>query len=146
MTESNEEFVSSRFLLWEKPLAHPYFDLVTRDTSPGQVFDLGVDLSSYDGSVYIKPEHIIEMARTLGMLTKDDAQKLRAENAELRRQINKLPRVQEELKVGLDDLVAKFFASLNSLDSSSDDSKRTESQDNREPEKANRASESPFSF
>ena len=145
MMES-EDFKSSRFLLWDRPLAYPKFDIINRDTNPGPVFDLNIDLEGYDGSVYIKPEHIVEMARTLGMLTKESADKLRAENAELRRQINKLPRVQEELKVGLDDLVAKFFVSLNTIDSEPDDNSNPEPQDNREAKEADGASGPSFSF
>lgn len=139
-------FVSSRFLLWDRPLAYPKFDLINRDTSPGPVFDLAVELDSYDGSVYIKPEHIIEMARTLGMLTKEEADKIRAENTELRRQINKLPVAQEELKRGLDDLTASFFASLNTLDSEPVDSSDNESQDDRESEESDKPPVEPFSF
>jgi hypothetical protein len=141
-----EQFVSSRFLLWDRPLAYPKFDLIDRDTDPGEVFDLSVELDNYDGSVYLKTRHIIEMARSLGMMTKDEADKLRADNAELRRQINKLPVVQEELKSGLDDLVAKFFARLNSVDSVPDGAQSFEPQDNREPEESESASEQPFSF
>lgn len=144
MTESN--FASSRYLLWDKPPAHPFFDIITRDTNPGKVFDLNIDLDSYDGSVYIKVQDIVEMGRTVGMLTKEEADKLRAENAELRRQINKLPVAQEELKRGLDDLTASFFASLNTLDSVSDDSSDTESQDDRESEESEQPPVKPFSF
>lgn len=142
MTESN--FVSSRYLLWDKPMAHPFFDIIHRDTSPGQVFDLNIDLDSYDGSVYIKVQDIVEMARSVGMMTKEEADKLREENKELRRQINKLPVVQEELKSGLDDLVAKFFARLNSIDSESDDNSDTEPQDDRKSEETERKTVGPF--
>lgn len=141
-----EPFKSSRFLVWPKPLAHPKFDLITRDTNPGPVFDLGVELDSYDGSVYIKVEHIVEMGRSVGMLTVDEAEKLRAENYELRRQINKLPKAQEELKDGLDDLTAKFFASLNTLDSGSDSSDTDSAQNDRELSAAKSNSVKPFDF
>lgn len=127
-------------------MAFPYFDVIHRDTSPGKVFDLGVELDNYDGSIYIRDRDIVEMGRTLGMLTKEEADKLREQNAELRRQINKLPVVQEELKSGLDDLVAKFFASLNSVDSSTDDSEHTEPQDDRKPAEAEPTSVRPFDF
>lgn len=143
---ADEHFKSSRFLVWPKPLAHPKFDLITRDTNPGPVFDLAVELDSYDGSVYIKVEHIVEMARSVGMLTVDEAAKLRAENKELRRQINKLPKAQEELKDGLDDLTAKFFASLNTLDNGSDSSDTDSAQDDRELSAAKSNSVKPFDF
>lgn len=142
----SEHFESSRFLLWEKPMSYPKFDLVSRDTNPGPVFDLSVELESYDGSVYIKAEHIIEMARTLGMYTVAEAEKLQKENAELRRQINKLPKVQEELKNGLDDLTARFFASLNTVDSESDDSDSDTAQDVGESEETESAPERSFNL
>lgn len=142
----SDDFKSSRFLLWDRPLAYPKFDIITRDTDPGPVFDLGVELDSYDGSLYIKPEHIVEMARTLGMMTKHDADKLREENKELRRQINKLPVVQEELKDGLDNLVAKFFASLNSVDPEPDSNSSDATPDDRESAEAESTSVKPFDF
>lgn len=142
----NESFKSSRFLLWDKPMSYPKFDLVTRDTNPGPVFDLSVELESYDGSVYVKAEHIIEMARSLGMYTVQEAEQLQKENAELRRQINKLPKVQEELKNGLDDLTARFFASLNTIDSEPDDSDSDTAQDVGESEEAESASERSFNL
>lgn len=146
MTESNQPFASSRYLLWDKPLAYPFYDIIHRDTNPGKVFDLAIDLDSYDGSVYIKTQDIVEMARTLGMLTKEDAEKLREENKELRRQINKLPVAQEDLKRGLDDLTAKFFVSLNTLDSESNAGSVDESQNDRESAEPEQSSVKPFSF
>lgn len=143
---NNDKFVSSRFLLWEKPIAYPFFDVITRDTNPGKVFDLNIDLDSYDGSVYLKPEHVVEMARTLGMMTVEEANKLREENAELRRQVNKLPVAQEELKNGLDDLTARFFASLNTVDNSIDNGSDGPAQDDRKSEDSESDSEQSFSF
>lgn len=143
---SNQPFASSRYLLWDKPLAAPFFDIIHRDTSPGPVFDLAIELDSYDGSVYIQTRDIVEMGRTLGMLTKEEADSLRKENAELRRQINKLPLAQEELKSGLDDLTARFFANLSTLDSKPDGNSVPEPQDNREPSEPEQSSLKPFSF
>jgi len=139
-----QPFVSGRYLLWDKPPAYPFFDIIHSDTNPGRVFDLSIDLEGYNGSIYIKVQDIVEMARTIGMLTVPEVERLRAENAELRRQINKLPAVQEELKSGLDDLVAQFFASLNSIDSVLDNSQRAESQDNRKPAEAESPPVGPF--
>lgn len=143
---SNSPFTSARFLLWEKPLAYPFYDIITRDTAPGKVFDLNIELSSYDGSVYLKPEHVVEMARTLGMMTAEEANKLREENKDLRRQINKLPVAQEELKNGLDDLTARFFASLNTVDNGGNDNSVDATQDDRKPEDTESDSEQSFSF
>lgn len=143
---SNDDFKSSRFLLWDRPLAYPKFDIINRDTDPGPVFDLGVELESYDGSLYIKPEHIVEMGRTLGMLTKTDADKLRAENEELRRQINVLPQAQKELRDGLDNLTDKFFDRLNDKYSEPDLFSVDAAQDAGESKKAESDPIKPFDF
>lgn len=111
-----EPFVSSRFLIREKPTAYPYYDLIHQD-SQGPVFDLNVEMNAYDGSVYLRTDHVIEMGRTLGMATKEEVAALRETIAELRRQINTLPFAQEELKSGIDDLVARFYATINTLHS-----------------------------
>ena len=142
----SDDFKSSRFLIWDRPLAYPKFDIITRDTDPGPVFDLGVELDSYDGSIYIKPEHIVEMGRTLGMMTKADADKLRAENEELKRQINSLPAAQEELKDGLDNLVSVFFNRIRNGDSVFDSNSGDSAQDNRESKEAESAPVKPFDF
>ena len=114
-----EPFVSSRFLIRDKPLAYPFYDLIHQD-SQGPVFDMNVQMDGYDGSVYIRTDHIIEMARTLGMATVEEVQQMRDTILELRRQINKLPLAQEELKSGIDDLVGQFYATINTVDSDDD--------------------------
>lgn len=111
-----EPFVSSRFLIRDKPVAYPYYDLCLQD-SQGPVFDLNVDMDSYNGSVYLRTDHVIEMGRTLGMATKEEVAALRETIDELRRQINTLPFAQEELKSGIDDLVARFYSTINTLHS-----------------------------
>lgn len=103
---------------WDKPLAYPFFDLVLRDTGAVPVFDMGVDLHDYNGSVYIREDHIIEMARSIGMATVEDVAEMRAYIAKLEAQINKLPTAQEELKVGLANLVSKFHSDLLADDAS----------------------------
>lgn len=107
------EFRSSRFLLWEKPHAYPGYDLIHRDTA-GPVFDLAVDLQSYDGSVYIHQDDIIEMARTLGMATVDEVFNMQQVIDELRAEISRLPKAEEALRNGLDLAVNKFYADLHS--------------------------------
>lgn len=114
-----EPFVSSRFLIREKPVAYPYYDLILQD-SQGPVFDLNVDMNSYDGAVYLRFEHVEEMARTMGMATKEEVESLNEVIKDLRAQLYRLPKAQEELKSGLDDLTARFFASLNTVDSDSE--------------------------
>ena len=110
-----EPFVSSRFLIREKPTAYPHYDLILQD-SQGPVFDMNVEMDGYSGSVFIRTDHIVEMARTLGMATVDEVEAMRNTIADLRRQINKLPLAQEELKIGIDNLVGQFYASINTVD------------------------------
>lgn len=142
----SEPFVSSRFLIRERCVAYPYFDIHNQD-SQGPVFDLGVDLDSYDGTVYVRPEYVIDMARTLGMATVDEVATMRATIASLESKINKLPKAQEELKSGLDAVVASFYASLDSDDSADQPALFGDSEsesDNREPETPERKADGPL--
>lgn len=142
----SEPFVSSRFLLRERCVAYPYFDIHNQD-SQGPVFDLGVDMDSYDGTVYIRPEYVIDMARTLGMATVEEVAEMRATIADLSSKINKLPTAQEELKIGLDAVVASFYASLNSDDSADQPALFGDSEpesDNREPAETERETDGPL--
>jgi len=103
---------SSRFLVWDKPLAYPFYDLINRDTDPGPVFDLNIEMQDYTGRVYLALPTVIEMAQSLGMATIEEADAMRAEIAELKKQINRLPSAQENLKSGIDSLVSEFLADL----------------------------------
>lgn len=102
----------TRFLHLHRPLAYPFFDLVLRDTNDGPCFDLSVLLEDYTGSVYLRDEHVIEMARALGMATTAEVDVLKAHIESLERQISRLPAAQEELKNGLANLVSKFHDDL----------------------------------
>lgn len=98
---------SSRFLLVDKPLTFPFFDIVNQ-TPEGPLFDLGVDLEYFNGVVYVKVEHIEEMARVLGMLSKDDATVLNERIKELEAENEKLPNEVEELVNGIAGLVSRY--------------------------------------
>lgn len=102
----------TRFIHLDRPLAYPYFDIILRDTNPGDCFDLSVLLEDYTGSLYVRDEHIIEMARSLGMATRDEVAEMKAHIAELEARIDRLPAAQEELKDGLSALVIKFRSDL----------------------------------
>lgn len=102
----------TRFIHLDRPLAYPFFDIVTRDTNAGACFDLSVLLEDYTGSIYVRDAHIIEMARSIGMATADEVADLRSEIAELKARIDRLPAAQEELKNGLANLVSKFHTDL----------------------------------
>ncbi|SRR6266498_1131164 len=144
-----ESFTSSRFLLWDRPNAYPKYDLIDRDPDPGQVFDLGVNLDDYDGQVYLKPRHVIEMARTLGMATMSEVAELRAIIDDLRRQVNRLPLEQEKLKSGIDDLVTSFYSGLHTDSSTESDTVENNTEpepDDKELADFKRESIKPFSF
>lgn len=66
-----------RFVLLSEPVAFPFTDVVS-GTPEGPVFDLSVDLEYFNGVVYVKAEHVEEMAKTLGMITKGEADEMRA--------------------------------------------------------------------
>lgn len=102
----------TRFIHLDRPLAYPFFDVILRDTNPGGCFDLSVLLEDYTGSLYVRDEHVIEMARSLGMATRSEVDEYKAEIAELKAKIDRLPAAQEELKNGLANLVGKFHTDL----------------------------------
>lgn len=142
----SEPFISSRFLIRERCVAYPYFDIHNQD-SLGPVFDLGVDLDSYDGTVYLRPEYVIDMGRTLGMATVEEVAEMRAYIAKLEARINKLPSAQEELKIGLDAVVAGFYARLDSDDSTAQPALFGDSEsepDNSGPAEAEREADGPL--
>lgn len=102
----------TRFIHLDKPLSYPFFDIVLRDSNPGGCFDLSVLLEDYTGSLYVRDEHIIEMARQLGMATVSEVAVLKAHIESLEAQIGRLPSAQEELRNGLANLVSKFHRNL----------------------------------
>ena len=97
----------SRFVLMEKPLVYPQADMVT-NAPEGPVFDLNVDLDNLYGVAYLKVEHVEEMAHTLGMLTKEDADKLLQRINDLEEENAALPEHVEELVNGIADLVSSY--------------------------------------
>lgn len=108
---------NGRFVLWDKPPAFPFSDIVT-GTGEGPVFDLSVDLEFYSGVPYLKAEHVIEMARTLGMSTKEETANLRAEISHLDAKNTRLPNHVESLVDGINELVDSYRVSINADDAS----------------------------
>lgn len=104
-----------RFVLLDKPAAFPFKDIVT-GTPEGPVFDLSVDFEGFDGVGYIKAEHVIEMAHTLGMSTKEETDSLHARIAELEEANSLIPDNVEELTNGISDLVAKWSIGVVTTD------------------------------
>jgi|SRR4030095_1829200 len=99
--------IASRFQVVEKPKLHPFYDIVD-NTPDGECFDLGLDLDHYEGIVYIKVAHVMEMARVLGMVSKEEADILRARNRELEANQERLPEKLEGFLNGIDNLVAEY--------------------------------------
>lgn len=102
-----------RFKLLEKPMAFPFHDVVNK-TPEGPVFDL-VDVEAYDGVVYITADHVVEMARTLGMIPMEEAESLHDKIKELEAQKNRLPEGVGELVSGIDELVATYHRGVVSV-------------------------------
>ena len=102
-----------RFILVEKPLAYPYVDIVTK-TAEGPLFDLSVDLDMFEGVPYVKAAHVEEMAKTLGMSTKEEVDALNERIRVLEEETTRLPEASEELVNGINDLVAIYHSGIKS--------------------------------
>ena len=127
-----------RFVLLEKPAAYPFTDIVTT-TGEGPVFDLSVDLEFFNGVVYVKAEHVEEMAHTLGMVTKAEADELRAQIIKLEEEKNALPVHVERLLHGINASLVSYADShsavpitvpvyLQDIDPGAEDGKGNESE------------------
>jgi hypothetical protein len=103
-----------RFVLHDKPAAYPFTDIVTT-TGEGPVFDLSVDLEFYSGVAYVKAEHVEEMAHTLGMVTKVEADELRAKIIKLEEEKNTLPVHVERLIHGINASLVSYADSHSSV-------------------------------
>lgn len=97
-----------RFVLHEKPIAMPRRDIIKK-TADGPVFDLGIILEHYTGAVYVQQLHIEEMAKSVGMLTKADAEHLYKVIENLQAENKKLVRNAEELRNGIDSAINRFY-------------------------------------
>lgn len=100
-----------RFKLWDRPAVYPQVDLVNR-APEGPVFDLGVTTED-DGGVYLRAEHVEEMAGMLGWKSPEEVEALVAENDSLKNQINNMPNATEELKDGIDNCIRDFYERLD---------------------------------
>lgn len=101
--------MASRFRLHEKPLVYPKRDIIKR-TAEGPVFDLGVDLENYTGAVYVQQLHIEEMAQSIGMLTKQQADELYQKIKEYEEREKNHLKNAEELKNGIDSAIERFHS------------------------------------
>lgn len=112
---------SGRFKVWDRPAVYPQVDLIN-GAPEGPVFDL--DINSEDGgAVYLRVDHVEEMARIIGWKSPEEVAALLAENDALKNRIDNLPNTIEELKNGIDSCVRDFYSGLDrSPDLSVDDS------------------------
>lgn len=119
---------SGRFSIHERPMAFPHTEIVN-NTPDGPVFDIGVDLDMRDGVVYIKVEHVIEMAEMLGMATKDEVAALKDRIKELTAEVEVLPDRIGVFENELSELVDRFRTSLSDPASSDNPVGNVESND-----------------
>lgn len=139
----------SRFKMVERPFGYLPGDLI-HNTLDGPVFDLGIDLDDRMGYAFIRISDIEDMARVLGMATKEEVAGYKTTIAGLQQQVQRLPQEVGKLQNGLDDLLNGFSESISTfdpatdslLDSLEDDSEELESDGdgksaaNVEPDKA----------
>lgn len=98
----------SRYVLKEAPWGYMASDIIHNDIS-GPVFDLGVDLDDRHGIAYIRVTDVEEMARVLGMATRDEVKALKFRIDELNAEVLNVPTEVEKLKDGLSVLVSDFL-------------------------------------
>lgn len=102
-----------RFQLHEKPINLPGLDIINKSPD-GPVFDLSVDTDNLPwGTAYIRAEHVMDMAKSLGMKSLEDWNALVKENIALREQVEALPNAVRKLSNGLDSLLSDFNSGLS---------------------------------
>jgi len=106
---------SSRFTLHVVPFGHLAADIV-HGTQDGPVFNLGTELDDRMGFAFLRVSDVEDMARVLGMATKNEVAELKATIARLESQIGILPKEVGKLQDGLDDLVNDFRGVLARYD------------------------------
>ena len=106
---------SSRFTLHEVPFGWLAADIV-HNTQDGPVFNLGTELDDRMGFAFLRVSDVEDMARVLGMATKDEVAGYKATIDRLESQIGILPKEVGKLQDGLDDLVNDFRGVLARYD------------------------------
>lgn len=82
-----------------------------------EVFDLGVNLANYSGGLYVPVENVIEMARSIGMLTTDQANDLQLELDSTKAQVESSGRFAKDLLDGITSHVDDFYRNLSNVGS-----------------------------
>lgn len=122
----------TRFRLLESPTTRDIFGDVVNP-----VFDLGVDLSFFNGPVQVPVGHVIEMATSIGMLTIEEVTTLRDQLAVSTAKNESAAILGTELTSGISALVDKFYDDLASVTAIVESTESTESEESGEsPEKS----------
>lgn len=106
---------NGRFKFMEQMQAYPFKEVVNL-TPDGPVFDIGVDLEDYDGVIYIKAEHIVEMARMIGMATVGEVASLNKTIDKLTKEVEVLPERIGAFTDELSSLVSRFHRNIGLSD------------------------------
>lgn len=122
----------TRFRKVEKPEAIPFRDIHDQDSS-NPVWDMGVDLEAFSGSIYIKEHYILEIARLAGMVPEEKYKKLLEENEILRKKVEITASV-EEIPVKMGELQSELNLYLAAYRSESVDSEPVNSGSDSIPE------------
>lgn len=83
--------------------------------SSSSVFNLGVELSRYSGGLYVPVDVVIEMGRSIGMLTKDEADAIKSELTKTNAKVEAAGALAQELIHGITSRVDHFYSSLDSV-------------------------------
>jgi len=127
----------TRFRLLESPTVRDIFGDVVNP-----VFDLGVELSFYNGPVQIPVGHVIEMATSIGMLTIEEVEKLRERLAVSVAKNESAAILGTELTRGISNLVDNFYGDLDSVTAIVEESDEANAESNSGESKESSADES----
>lgn len=100
----------TRFRLRERPSRLNIFG-----NPDGPVFDLGVDLSYFNGPVQVPASVVVEMGQSIGMLTVEESEQLKENLAFATAKNEKAALLATELTDGIAVLTDKFYADLDSV-------------------------------
>ena len=118
MTDPINYHPHSRYTLHEKANLFPFKDLIWQKTD-GPFIDLKIDFPDptnfyADGTAFLRVEDVVEMAHVLGMATREEVEKLKQENEELKAKLLQLPTKVESFKNDLSRTTTEFLATLDS--------------------------------
>lgn len=114
----------TRFRLTDTPIK---LDIFGQPDTP--VFDCGVNLSMYDGPIYLPLAIVVEMAQSIGMHTEEQVASLKASLSLAEKKINRAVELTKELtNVTIQNIADEFSNSLDTVivDSSVSDNGKSE--------------------